>query len=203
MSNMSDQEQIEMLKRWWKEYGVAIISGVVLFLIANYAIHYWHNYKSKQVEMASLTYSQFLSLDTSNRKDEANVLASGLERDYKHTPYASLAAFFEAKDAVHDAHFDIAEQKFNWIISNASDKVFRDLARVRLARVLLEEKKPEQALIALNKIESGTFKAEALEIRGDVLVSLGKRSEADAVYKEAIAENITDNIESPLLKMKI
>ena len=200
---MSDQEQIEMLKRWWKEYGVIIVSGVVIFLAANYGWHYWQNHQNRHVAMASMTYSQFLGASQAGKNDEVNILAAGLERDYKNTPYASLAAFAEARDAVRDAHLDVAEQKLNWVIKHGSNKVFRDLSRVRLARVFLEDKKATEALSVLDKSEGTTFKAQSLEVRGDILMSLGKKHEASLAYKEALAENNLRGVESPLLKMKI
>jgi len=138
---MSDQEQVEMLKRWWKEYGIPVLTGVLIFLAASYAYNYWHSNKVSQQATASYMYSEFLGLSEASKTNEANALAASLQKDYKCTPYAGLAALFEAKQAVLERRLDVARQKLQWVMDNSSQRELRDLARERKERINRELKK--------------------------------------------------------------
>lgn len=202
--HLSDQEQIQMLKSWWKQYGMSLVIGLCVFLSASYGWRYWQQYLTHQKETASLIYSEVINLNDMNKVDEVKLLTENLLKDYPRTVYASLAALTVAKDAVEAGKLADAEEKLQWVVEHGKQKTLQQLAQIRLARVLLADKKPTQALAVLSKLEAATaLKAEAAEVRGDILVVLGKKAEALQAYQNALAINKAKGTESPLLQMKI
>ena len=202
--HLSDQEQIQMLKNWWKQYGMTLVIGLCVFLSASYGWRYWQQYKTHQTELASMIYSEVINLNDMNKADEVKLLTENLLKNYPRTVYASLAALIVAKDAVESDKLADAEQKLQWVVDKGKQKALQQLARIRLARVLLADKKPTEALAVLAKLDVTTaLTAEAAEVKGDVLVVLGKKAEALQSYQIALTINKVKAVESPLLQMKI
>jgi predicted negative regulator of RcsB-dependent stress response len=203
MSHLSDQEQKEMLKKWWKEYGISILAGIAIFLLTSYGWRYWHNYKVQQVASASFLYSELLSMENFAKPEEVQGISDQLTKNYKNTTYASFAAFLQAKSLVVAGNYKAAEDKLNWVIKHGNNKTVRQIARVRLARVLLEDKKNLEAIDVLKKIEDPIFTAEVFSIRGDALLALGKKAEALDAYRTALKNVQARGNEDPMLEMKI
>lgn len=201
--HLSDQEQIQLFKKWWKEYGILLVISLCVCLSGSYAWRYWQQYQAGQSAIASSTYSEILALMGEKKNDEANILIGSLQKDYKRTSYASLAVLMAAKEAVQSSKLVEAEKKLQWILDNCKYNSLRQIARVRLARVLLADKKNDQALEVLNKIDDTALSAEVFEIRGDSLLASGNKTEAGRAYQEAMEINKKNGTESPLLQIKI
>lgn len=200
---MSDKEQILLFKKWWKEYGVPVVLSVCVFLAITYGWRYWQGIKFRQAETASMIYSEMLTYQDLNKPDEVEALVGSLTRDYKGTIYASLAALTLAESAIQNGQFNIAEEKLQWVIDHGNKKDIRALARVRLARIYILDKKYDQALATLDGDQDAAFDAYSLEVRGDALLAQGKKDEAKAVYQKAQAENLANNVTAPILEMKL
>jgi predicted negative regulator of RcsB-dependent stress response len=203
MSHISDEEQIRLLKKWWRKYGTYVLVAMLISLASNYGWRYSQQYKARQASLASISYNQMLAELSQQKKDAAELFADNLQKKYRRTPYASLANLLMAKNAVKDGKLDMASQKLKWVIDHGKQKSFRQLARLRLARIFINDKKPEEALALLNTLEDKTFAGIASEIRGDALVMLGKEAEGVAAYKDALNFNHENGLNSPLLKIKL
>jgi len=71
-------------------------------------------------------------------------------------------------------------------VDNGDDAALRDIARLRLAAVLLDEGKHADALARLNAAPVASLKARFEDLRGDVLAASGKPAEARAAYQAAL-----------------
>lgn len=193
----SEEEQIEQLKKLWRQYGMPIIIGVVLALAFSYGWHYWQNKQEAYREQASTIYLQMLaSADT--RDEQAKLLIA----HYSKTPYASIAAMQLAKQAVEKGDLQEAQARLNWVIKHSHDKALEQLAVLRSARIYIAQAKPQLALTLLAKHPYVVYAAYTAEVRGDALLALGKKQEARQSYAEAL--KLLPNLDNtrPLLQMK-
>ncbi|VAW63796.1 hypothetical protein MNBD_GAMMA10-2945, partial [hydrothermal vent metagenome] len=108
-----------------------------------------------------------------------------LQSEFKNTPYAGLSALIVARQHINAGNVEKAEKQYRWIIANTEQDEMKYLAKIRLARILLGDKKTEQALALLNETYPESFKAMALELKGDTLLSQGLSKQAKAAYIQA------------------
>ncbi len=208
MSEMrSEEEQIEAIKNWWKENGTQTIAAVALVVAGWGGFNFYQNQQQSTGEAASVIYQQVLELsDTTEEADKGQraQLLDQLKGDYASTTYAKYAALFKAKDAIDAGDLDMAAEELSFVKDNAEDLALKHLATVRLARVLKEQEKLDEALALVDvKEDIGAFKSEYAEVQGDILYQQGKRDAAREAYqaaKEAAQKNGTNN---PDLEMKL
>ena len=183
---MADDEDVAKLKAWWNEHGRTVVAGVVLGLGGIVGWNYWGDYRERRAEEASAMYAEVV--DASERGAHADALtgAALLVEEYPRSGYATLAAFIASASAVAQGERAEARNRLSWIAQNASREGYRDLARIRLARILLDERDPEAALEALHEVSSDAFDAVAGELRGDVHLARGAEQEALAAYRQVL-----------------
>jgi predicted negative regulator of RcsB-dependent stress response len=198
----TEQEQIDQLKKIWKQYGLPILVGIVLALALSYGWKYWQNQQETYREQASLVYLQLLNQITQDNGSDISAQADKLMTHYKTTPYASWAAMILAKQAVLDGKLDEAEAKLHWVQAHAHESTLKQLAILRLARVYIAQHKSQQALDLLAKQEHKIFASYAEEIRGDALLELKKDQQARQAYAKALELNPEVENTQPLLQMK-
>jgi len=179
-------DQLANLKNWWKQYGNALIAGVVIGLLLLVGGNYWRQYKVKRAETASLLYDSLLADFQQGKSDAVSAAATKLMLDYEATPYAGKSALllarlrFDAKDmAGMRAHLE-------WAMKNAIEASVQHSARLRLAHLLLDQGDTAAALALVNSKDANGFISEYEEIRGDVLLAQGDRDGARRAYQTAI-----------------
>ena len=114
--------------------------------------------------------------------------AGELAEKFGRTNYASLGALVAAKQSFEAGDLKTAKAQLAWAAENAKDEV-KDLARLRLAAVQLDEKSYDEALKQLDAAHAPAFDVRFLELRGDVLSAQGKKPEARAAYKGALEKS--------------
>lgn len=199
----SEQEQIEAIKKWWKENGVAILLGLVLGLGGVFGWRWWVGYQDQRAVDASGIYESALAALAKGGAEQTRELADRLAGDYADTPYAVLAAFAAAKVAVDGGDLGAAEARLRWALDHAKSESYRHMARLRLARVLVSADRAEAALALLQGVEAGSFAPRYDELRGDALARLGRRDEARAAYASALAALPAPAENRDLLQMKL
>jgi predicted negative regulator of RcsB-dependent stress response len=183
----SDQEQVENLKRWWKANGKSIILGVALGVVIVVAWRWWFSHQQKQSELASEIYEQVLQ--QIQKGDSAGALDKGgqLMQAAATSNYSVLTALELAKLKADQADLEGARYYLQWVVDHASPAPLKDVARMRLAQVLLAKGDSAGALQMVNAVEGKTFTLPAQELKGDILLAMGKRDEARAAYTAAAA----------------
>lgn len=199
----SESEQIEQLKKLWREYGIAIVIGVIIALLLGFG---WRAYQYRHehtLAHASMRYEQLLTNVVNGNTDAVEAGANRLMARYPKTPYAGFAALQLARQDVYQNKLGEAEDKLKWVIKNGDNTTLRTLAQLRLTRVYLTDNKPQQALDLLEQLDDKSFSPAAYEIKGDVLVALGKKAEAKQSYENALKSFQGFEVIQPILQMKL
>ena len=195
MVSRTDDEELAVIKDWWQRNGKPLLTGSVLALVVVFGWQGWQKYQASQSHGASMVYQQLLetALNPSGQPDPAKVaeLANTLKNDFAGTHYAQYGSLFVAKVAVEAGKLDDAAAELQAIVDKPVDDTLAELARQRLARVLAAQDKVEEALKLLEGDADQAYLASREELKGDLLVKLGRNDDAYAAYvkaKAALAE---------------
>ncbi len=187
----TEEEQIAQIKDWWQRNGKPLLTGGVLALAVVIGWQGWQNYQANQAQGASALYQHLLesSLPQTGQVDPAKVseLAEKLKSEYAGTHYAQYGSLFVAKVAVESGKLDDAAAELKAVLDKPVDANLAELARQRLARVLAAQGKLEEGLKLLEGDADQVYLASREELKGDLLVQLGKADEARAAYEKAKA----------------
>lgn len=188
MDYETEEQQLEAIKRWWKENSNMVITGIAIGVASIFGWQYYQVEQAKHTEQASILYEQVLvnSADTLKINDQM-ASVNQLEAEFKDTPYASLSALIIAKQQITAGEIDKAQQQYRWVIENANQSELKYLAKIRLSRLLLTNKQQDQALSLLNETYPESFNGMVLELKGDVFSIQGNKIEARKAYLEAIS----------------
>jgi len=197
-----EKDQIEMLKTFWNEYGRYIVLALVIGAIVSTGWNFWQKQKVKQTQMASILYTQMQTAEMLKQDDKFIANATHLLKTYPQSPYASLASLALAKKSVEEKKYDQAVQQLKTVIEEASVPELKQIARIRMARILLAQKKTDEALAAITTIDSNAFTPLVNEIRGDIYVARGQNDKARQSYQAALDASPADQVNRPLLQMK-
>jgi predicted negative regulator of RcsB-dependent stress response len=187
--DLEEQEQLDELKTWWKQYGNLVTAIVVALALGALAWQGWNWWQRKQAAEASSLYMGVQRAVAQSDAKRARDLAGELIDKYSLTAYAGMAAMLSGKAQVDAGDLKTAKAQLQWASENAKDPALRDLARLRLAGVLLDEKAHDEALKLLaGEPAAASFAPRFAEVRGDVLAAQGKTTEAAAAYEAALAK---------------
>lgn len=188
--DLEEQEQLDELKTWWKMYG-NIVTGILL--VAMLAVSGWQAWNWWQRSQAAEASALFSALQQSAAKQDAKrvrELAGELIDKYPRTAYAGMGALLSARVQVDANDRKNARAQLTWAVDNAQDPGLRDLSRLRLAAVLLDENEHEPALKLLATEPAASFAPRFAELRGDILAAQGKTVEARGAYEAALSKII-------------
>ena len=196
--DLEEQERISALKDWWDKWGTWIYLAVAAFFIGVIGTYFWRDYQVKQAMQADTLFKSVkktaeevnASKEFKKLSDAANALTEKFPRSFQATDAQLMAAksAFDAKDLA------AAKTHLQWVVDNGRD-THRNIARIQLASVLLEDKKYDDALKTLDGVKEDAFVSVSSDLRGDIFAVQGKRDEVRAAYQVA-AERAGDR--SPL-----
>ena len=185
--DLEEQEQLAEIKVWWKQYGnllVNVATGVALVVIAWQG---WNWYQRNQSAQASVIYSVLQKAVADNDSQRIKAASGELVEKFSGSSYASLGALTTAKVLLDAGDAKTAKLQLQWVVDHGRDEL-RDLGRLRLAAVLLDEKAYDEALKQLDGKVAAGFAARFADNRGDVLAAQGKSADAQAAYRDALAK---------------
>ncbi|QNF18059.1 tetratricopeptide repeat protein [Aeromonas jandaei] len=179
----TEEQQVEVIKEWWKENGTSVIAGTVIGLVGLFGWRYYNQYQQQTMEASSHAYNQVI---TQLAKGDAAGFEQAVQfvSANKGDSYGELAALQLAAAAVKAGKLDLAAEQLTQV-ATSGDESIRPIAALRLARVLNDQGKADDALAQLGKINSDAFKAQVAEVRGDILQKQGKIEEARDAYQAA------------------
>jgi predicted negative regulator of RcsB-dependent stress response len=184
--DLEEQEQLATLKAWWKDNGNLVMTALSLVLIVFAAWQAWNYYQRNQAAQASGLYDAVQKAAAASDLKQVRESAGAILERYPRTSYAAMAALVSAKAHFQGGDLKTAHAQLAWAVENAKDEGLQDIARLRLASVMLDEKAYDDALKVLDAKHGAAFDAPFLAVRGDVLVAQGKKDEARAAYKAAL-----------------
>ena len=183
--DLEEQEQIDTLKTWWKMYGNLVTGVVVAGSLAVIGWQGWNWYQRSQAAQASAIYGVLEQAVAARDAQKVKAAAGELVEKFGGTTYAALGALVAARQSFEAGDLKTARAQLTWAAENGKDEI-RDIARLRLASVLLDEKAYDEALKQLEAAHAAAFAARFLELKGDVLAAAGKKPEARAAYQAAL-----------------
>ncbi len=183
----NEHEQGEAVKKWLKENGGAILMGLVIAFGGLFGFRQWQGWEENQRQRASAEFEVMSELLAENQLDSAMANYQILKDDFSDSPYASLAALQMARARLEAGQADLAVNLLRYVTDNGTPRAIRMIARERLARVLLDQGQPREAMAMLDADTDVTgFEAAFAEVRGDIHVALGQNDEAIASYQAAL-----------------
>jgi predicted negative regulator of RcsB-dependent stress response len=183
--DFEEQERIAELKAWWEDNRWFVVGAVAAGVLAFAGYRGWNFWTTQQAENAG---AMFAPVEAGVKaKDAAKVAEAGkaLMDKYPGSFYASEAALIIAKDAFDAGSLDEARKQLEWVVAHGVD-AHRGIARLRLASVLMEQKKFSEALQAIEGNTDEAFTALSADLRGDIMLAQGRVDEARAAYKLAM-----------------
>ena len=183
--DLEEQEQIDSIKTWWKMYGNLVTGIVVAGSLAVIGWQGWNWHQRSQSAQASAIYAALEQAVAGRDAQKVKAAAGELAEKFGGTSYAALGALVAARQSFDAGDLKTAKAQLTWAAEHGKDEI-RDLARLRLAAVLLDEKAYDDALKQLEAAHAPAFAARFLELKGDVLAASGKKPEARTAYKAAL-----------------
>lgn len=201
--NHEDQDSIDGVKTWWDKFGTAITILLTAMLVTMGGTQAWKYYQQQQAQQAADLYNLLQQVRLSNEPAKINDAAHLLTEGFPSSGYAPRAAFIAAQTDVEAGNNKRAMQNLQWIIDNAKETALHDVARLRIAGILLDEEKYEEALRILNTQHGETFAGLYSDRKGDILVASRKISEARLSYQAAIDKLSKSNNYYNIVQMKL
>lgn len=201
--NLEEQEQIDAIKAWWSDYGKLVMLAAIACLITVAAFQGWRYYRAQQSERAATLFTQLDQAERTNEPKKVREIAAQLIQSYGSTHYAGMAALSAAKASFETGELEDARKNLHWAIEKVREEEMRDVARLRLAGILLDEKKHDEALKLLSNKPSDAYAALYADLRGDVLAAQGKAADARAAYALALEKSDVNSQYRRLIEIKL
>ncbi len=201
--DLEEQEQLAEIKAWWAHYGRLIIVGIIGGVLVIGGTQGWRHYRNTQAVSAAALFEQQQRAERASDHKKVRDIAAQIVENYGSTAYAVLAALASAKSDFDTGDLAAAKQRLQWVMANAKDQETGDIARLRLARVLLDEKNYTDALKLLEAKPVDSFSGLYADLKGDVLAAQGKRSEARIAYQAAFDKSDAASPLQQILQLKL
>jgi len=199
----TEDQQLEAIKRWWKKNGTSTVVGILIALAIVIGGRTWISQQHSNAEVASAKYDTMIKAMEQGMNDIALEQSAGLIGQFSDTPYAALAALASAKIKLAQGESLAARTHLQWAIANAQSLAVKQVARVRLARVMLNDGNQQQALALLGEVDAGSFVTSFEELKGDIFISMSQPEKARQAYDKALDASDANAVGRDLLRMKI
>ena len=184
---LTDQQQADVVRKWFRENGAYVLGGLVLGLGGLFGWDQWQDYRNVQAEQASELYEELVLAIRNDRETRADGLILDLQNEYDQSPYLDQARLMMAKFYLDRSQFDTAANFLAKVKSESKSAEMQHIARLRLARVRLQQRKLDEALEILGDIDSrSSFSARYHDLRGDVFYAQNRPDEARGEYEAAL-----------------
>lgn len=194
---LTDEEQVAKLKAWWDDNGTSLVVVLILSIGGWFGWQWYDGYRTEQIETASLLYEEFLASEGEDR----GRLAASIDELIPATSYQVFTLLHRAHTAAEEADFATTEALLRQAVEAAPDAKLADLARLRLARVLQQGDRSDEALAVLGEIRGEGFRSHVAELTGDIHLTRGENVLAHEAYSAALVE-LSEGEARPMLEMK-
>ena len=200
--DLEEQEQLATLKAWWAKYGNLSTWVVIAGLAAYSGWNGWNYYQRNQAAQASVLFDELQSAVTAKDNTKVARVAGDIESKFGRTAYASLGALSAAKSFFDANDLKSAKAQLEWVVAHGNEE-HKNIASIRLAGVLLDEKAYDAALKALAVAALPQFKSSVEDRKGDILAAQNKLEEARTAYKAALEAADKNNPGRQLIQLKL
>jgi len=183
--DFEEQERIAELKGWWEDNRWYVIGAIVAAVVAYAGWQGWRWWGVRSAEDAASLYKPVADAAKANDPKKIAEAAQPLIAKHPGSFYASESGLVAAKAAFDANNLDEARKQLEWVLDKGVEE-HRGIARTRLASVLMEQKKYDEALKVLDGNKADSFAASVADLRGDIMLAQGRVDEARAAYKLAM-----------------
>jgi len=201
--DLEEQEQIDQLKAWWKQYGNLVTWLLIIALSIYSAWGAWKYYQRNQALQASQLNDELQKAVSAKDNAKVQRAATDMQNKFSGTAYAQMAGLVASKQAFDVGDSKSAKAQLEWVAANAIDDEYRAMAKIRLAGILLDEKAYDEGLKLLSGESSVSFAGLAAERKGDILVAQNKLDEARAAYQLALDKTDAKDPGRQLIQLKL
>lgn len=200
---ITEQEQVDAIKAFFKKHSRLIALGllVLLILLTGYRYFSWRHENIRL--QASTLYDSLMNASAHQDTKQISAFSETLIQNYGTTIYADFARLILAKYEVESGNLDKAKVSLSAVLSTANSMTVRQIARIRLARILLSEKQQKKAMQILSIIDDKHYQSLVDELYGDIYLSLNDRDQAQAFYQKAKIAGEHQGRVSELLPFKL
>jgi len=184
--DLEEQEQIATIKGWWKDNGNYVLGALVAVSLGVSGWFGWHNWQAGQAASAGAQYEALVRAAQDGDLKAMREAGAALTENYAGTVYASLGALVTARTLFDRGDLKGARAQLQWALEKGATEEFKDLARLRMAAVLLDEKGYDEALRLMQAKPAPQFEPQYAAMKGDLLVATSKPAEARTAYRAAL-----------------
>jgi predicted negative regulator of RcsB-dependent stress response len=183
--DLEEQEQLDELKHFWKQYGNLITWSLIAVLSAFAAWNGYQYWQRSQAAQAAVMYEEVERALQSGDSARVDRSLADMKDRFGRTTYAQQAGLLAARAHYDKGNVEASRAALNWVAEKSSDEGYQAIAKLRLAGLLLDKKAYDEALQQVSGNFPKDFAALAADRRGDILAAQGKKSEATAEYEKA------------------
>ena len=199
---LTDDEQLEAVKRAFTEYAPWILGGVVIGVGGWFGIQYYRSHQNALAMQAAEQFTQMTAALQMNDPQKSLQIADGLIKNFPSSPYADQAQLTIARIDVDSGKPADAVAPLTQVMNNSKDAELKQVARLRLARVLIDQGKPDDAIKTLAEGTPGSFAGRYHEVHGDALYAKKDIPGATAEYNMALGSS-DGGADAALLQLKL
>ena len=203
-AHLEEQQELDNFKYFWKSTGRWLFALLIAAALGYLGYTMYKSHKASQSQEAAEVLAKIVDkMQAKASQAEVNADLTNLQQNYPDSIAAAQATLMAAATE-YDAHrYDVAEGHLNWVLKNQKAPLVQALAAQRLGIVLLQQKKYDAAIAALNTKVEADFEPLLLEAKGDVYAAQNKTKEAAQSYQQALEKLPKEAIERELLQMKL
>jgi predicted negative regulator of RcsB-dependent stress response len=201
--DLEEQEQLDTLKAWWKQYG-NLVTWLLLIVVSVYAAWTgWNSYQISQSTQASQLYEEVQKSVLAKDNAKVQRAATDLMEKFSRTAYAPMAALSAAKSAFELGDLKTAKIQLRWVVEHGRVEEYKSLAKIRLAGIALDEKAYDEGLSILSGDFSFGFSASVEDKKGDIYFAQNKIADARNAYETALKQLKEKNPGRQLIQLKL
>jgi predicted negative regulator of RcsB-dependent stress response len=200
---LTDDEQLEAVKRFTREYAPVLIIGALLGAGGLFGWRYYQNYQNEQGLKAAAQFAQLSASLQGKDAVKSRQAANDLIKDYPSSPYADQAKLVLARIEVEAGQDTNAVAPLTEVMNVSKDTELRQIARLRLARVLIDQGKPDDAIKLLSEATPGTFAGRYHEVHADALYAKKETAAAITEYQAALDAANAGGVDAAMVEMKL
>ena len=198
---LTEREQIEVIKQWWRENRWFLLGGIAVAGLGYFGYYQYQAYRTARAEQAADLYMR-LQQAIEDDREGAEELLSQLRAEYADSAYTHQASLLMAKELLI-TDTARAAQELRQVVEESDDPGLAFIARLRLARVLAYQTNYAEALEVLDVEDPGQFAARMNEIKGDIHAAMGEIEAARAAYTQALTAPGSESVDRNFVQMKL
>ena len=203
-AHLEEQQELDNFKYFWKSTGRGLFALLIAAALGYLGYTMYKSHKASQSQEAAEVLAKIVDkMQAKASQAEVNADLTNLLQNYPDSIAAAQATLMAAATEYDARRYDVAEGHLNWVLKNQKAPLIQALAAQRLGIVLLQQKKYDAAIAALNTKVEADFEPLLLEAKGDVYAAQNKTKEAAQSYQQALEKLPKDAIERELLQMKL